>query len=241
MLERIDPKIIDEERTRQNSDRVWDQMVDNHRDRLLVHAVYNVFRNRIDRAREILKNLYLRDKDPNLFPVIPRSMRMDVFLKSVFGAKLLSRKIRNGYVELDDQEIAEIQIDISLRKIRDYVRGRRDEIAKIFKDWLPKPSVRVSRSFPPCIQNILNRISNGENIGHYERLILGIYMIRIGKSIDEIVDYYRTLPNFNERKTRYYLEHIHKNNYMMYSCEKIRQLGLCVADCNITNPLQWRD
>lgn len=240
MLDRIDPRIIEEERLRQNVERVWEEITDNYRDRLLVHAVYSVFKNKMDRAREILKNLHMRYRDPSIFPVIPRSIRMDVFLRSALRAKLLSRKIRNGYVELNEQEVAEVEIDILLRKIKEYVRDRREEVVQIFREWLPKTSVRVLRSFPPCVQNILDRISSGENVGHYERLLLGIYMIRIGRTIDEIVEYYRTLPNFNEKKTRYYLEHIQKNNYMMYSCEKIRQLGLCVADCKITNPLQWR-
>lgn len=236
----LDTSLINEEKIRANSERVWNEIPnDRSIDRLMIHVIFNILRNRTNKAREILLNIYHRTRGAN-FQIVPSKLRIEEYLGISVHPNLIARKIREGYIELDNDEIVNVRVDMMLRSIKKYVDSNRKELQEMFKDWLPKAIVRTIKSYPPCIQNILNRISSGENVGHYERLVLGIYMININKEIDEIIEIYRQLPNFNERKTRYYLEHIHKNKYKMYSCEKIRQLGLCVANCGINTPLQWK-
>jgi hypothetical protein len=89
-------------------------------------------------------------------------------------------------------------------------------------------------AFPPCIAKIVERARNGENLTHAERLVLLFFLLSLGLPNEEIVEYYRNLPDFNEKKTLYYIEHARRRGYKPYSCEKIRELGLCpVKECSV--------
>jgi DNA primase large subunit len=67
-----------------------------------------------------------------------------------------------------------------------------------------------------------------------------------GKSIDEIVDIFKKLPDFKESVTRYQLEHLSgkkgsSKKYFVPSCEKIKLENLCYEKevCKgIVNPIQ---
>ncbi len=229
----LDRNLVDQEKNNANLDKVWNRLPEDQKsNRLIIHLVYNIYMNRIDRALDIAT--YLVRTDENYKFPIPDRIHIAEYLK--MATNLISKKIIDGYVYLDN--IDDFRARILIDKLRTEIDKNREYYREIFKDWLPKVSIRSG--YPPCIENIIRRISSKENIGHYERLVLGMYMINIGKSIEEIIELYRPLPNFNEKKTRYHLEHIKDKNYKMYSCEKIRQLGLCVADCKISNPLRWK-
>ena len=54
---------------------------------------------------------------------------------------------------------------------------------------------------------------------------------------------FRNMPDFNEKITRYQVEHLaglrgSGKRYRTYSCEKMKSLGLCKADCGTRSPIQ---
>jgi DNA primase large subunit len=62
--------------------------------------------------------------------------------------------------------------------------------------------------------------------------------------VEEILELFRNVPDFNEKIARYQLEHIaglrgSRKQYMPYSCQTMKSLGLCpiVGDCGAKNPL----
>ena len=99
---------------------------------------------------------------------------------------------------------------------------------------------------PPCIQHIYDQIKNGENLSHPARVLLGTFLIYSNKSMDEMLDLFKRLPDFNEKITRYQLEHLsgkrgNTKQYFVPSCEKIKLNNLCFETkiCRgISNPAQ---
>ena len=85
---------------------------------------------------------------------------------------------------------------------------------------------------PPCIQNILKRLQEGENLRHEERFHLVAYLHRKGVPEEEIIELFSTVPDFDYRRTKYQVEHIcgkrgKMTEYMPYSCRNLKDLGLC--------------
>ena len=105
------------------------------------------------------------------------------------------------------------------------------------------PGEVVEEAFPPCIREILLAARRGEHLSHHQRFALATFLLNIGAEIDYVVDVFRSMPDFNERITRYQVEHLaglrgSGKKYRVYSCEKMRSLGLCRADCGTRTPVQ---
>lgn len=99
-------------------------------------------------------------------------------------------------------------------------------------------------AFPPCIKKIYDSFSGGENLSHHQRFVITAFLGSIGMDKEEIVELFKTLPDYKDKITRYQVEHIlgergSGKRYIPYSCEKMRTVGLCIADCNVKNPLQF--
>ena len=77
--------------------------------------------------------------------------------------------------------------------------------------------------------------------------MLATYMLSLGKSIDEVVSLFQNAPDFNEKITRYQVEHLagkkgSQTKYSVPACSKLVNENLCYAtiDCKgITNPIQF--
>ena len=111
---------------------------------------------------------------------------------------------------------------------------------------ITKPSNQVN-DLPPCIKKALELLNNNENLPHSARFMLATYMLSIGKSVDEVILLFQNAPDYNEKITRYQVEHLAgiKGSQIKYSvptCSKLANENLCYAtnDCNgITNPVQF--
>ena len=109
------------------------------------------------------------------------------------------------------------------------------------------------RRYPPCIEAILNDIRNGGNPSHMARFTLAAFMLHVlteyeGKTIEEaveeVVNLFRTVADFDEKKTRYQVMHIAglvggRKFYMPPNCDELISLGLCPVNgaCKVKNPL----
>jgi len=113
----------------------------------------------------------------------------------------------------------------------------------------PRYEYRASGAtdYPPCVKHALEVMARGENLPHSARVMLATYMLAIGKPVDEIVRLYENAPDFNEKITRYQVEHLagmkgSKTKYSVPSCDKLRNENLCfaTAECDgINNPIQF--
>jgi len=131
-----------------------------------------------------------------------------------------------------------------MRELREYRMGVTSKV-----------KVQIRGLTPPCIEAIINEIKSGGNPSHQARFALAAYMLRkchdiegrpMEDCVEEVVGLFRTVADFDEKKTRYQVEHIaglrggHKF-YMPPSCQEMNSLGLCPTNlgCGVKNPLNY--
>ncbi|MGE3858517.1 MAG: DNA primase [Nitrososphaeraceae archaeon] len=171
--------------------------------------------------------------------------------------KLINRAVNTGYVYLDgDETVRLIRSEIQkllYNRIKDMTISQIPNSIIMTSESIRKklsPSVKTpiqKGELPPCIKKSLELLNNNENLPHSARFMLATYMLAIGKTIDEVVLLFQNAPDYNEKITRYQVEHLagKKGSHTKYSvptCSKLANENLCfatVACRGITNPLQF--
>jgi len=171
--------------------------------------------------------------------------------------KLVNRRVTNGFVYLSAHETVRLirtelgEIINSRIKSMDLPSlpesfGQRVEdlisLAKKFSE-----TTFVSSEYPPCVKHGIEVLEKGENLPHSGRFLLATYLLSKGQTVDQIAPLFKNAPDYNERTTKYQLEHISGSSgsgtkYQCPSCEKLRSESLCFAtsDCDgIINPIQF--
>jgi DNA primase large subunit len=173
--------------------------------------------------------------------------------------KLVNRVVSNGYVYLRTHEM----IRLIRQEIDGMIRARLNtlpvprlpsNLKAIVKDLAarsPAPpkivSIIAPDKYPPCVTTAQAMLEKGENLPHYARFLLTTYLVAAGRTVDEIIQMYSGSPDFNERITKYQVEHIAglrggRVKYRPPSCRTLATHSFCfkVKECNdIRNPLQF--
>jgi DNA primase large subunit len=175
------------------------------------------------------------------------------------GWKIVNKAVHGGYVYLDADEIVRLVRNelgnliyekiraMSLSNVPQPIVQKANYLALKFRPTYENKLPRIS-DYPPCIKHALDLMSKGENLPHTARLMVATYMLSIGKNIDSIVTLFHPAPDFNEKITRYQVEHLAglkggQTRYNVPSCSKLNSEDLCfrTLDCGeITNPLKFR-
>ncbi|MGZ5500552.1 MAG: DNA primase [Nitrososphaeraceae archaeon] len=171
--------------------------------------------------------------------------------------KLIGRAVDNGYVYLDGDETVRL-IRYEIYKLM-YNRLKNMKITKI-PDQIKLHATLIKNKFlpavkytatitdlPPCIKKALELLNKNENLPHSARFMLATYMLSAGKSVDEVVLLFQNAPDYNEKITKYQVEHLagkkgSQTKYSVPACSKLVNENLCYAtiDCKgITNPIQF--
>lgn len=164
--------------------------------------------------------------------------------------KLTNREVTEGYVKIKSRE--------EIRLIEEAVRKHMEKIPLVksppeiikqavesLKEFLPKiqtPQIAINigtGNLPPCVEKLMDSLKKHENLPHQARWYLAVYLIKRGMPIEQIVSIYSNLPDYNEKITRYQLEHAKKKEYAVPACATVLTWGLCCADCKIGSPLNW--
>lgn len=172
--------------------------------------------------------------------------------------KLINRLVNHGYVYLDaDETVRLIRNELSaliFERVKAMQLSTLPEAIRIKIEVLrPKILPRYEyhsaavTDYPPCVKHALEVMGRGENLPHSARVMLATYMLAIGKPVDVIVMMFENAPDFNEKITRYQVEHLagmkgSRTKYSVPSCDKLRNENLCfaTAECNgIINPMQF--
>ena len=172
--------------------------------------------------------------------------------------KLINRLVDKGHVYLDaDETVRLVRNELSVliyEKVKAMTLPTLPQAIKAKADGLraklaPRYEYRATAvtDYPPCVKHALEVMGKGENLPHSARVMLATYMLAIGKPVDEIVMMYENAPDFNEKITRYQVEHLagmkgSRTKYSVPSCDKLRNENLCFAttDCDgIINPIQF--
>ncbi|MEM1630682.1 MAG: DNA primase large subunit PriL [Thermofilum sp.] len=180
--------------------------------------------------------------------------------------KLVNRLVDRGYVFISWQELARL-LETGVRKyvvslVRDVnvptslPENVYKAVEEISAAWSSRQhdlraiartvySEKKEGMLPPCMRELLRKQSSGENLSHSARFALASFLISIGLSVDEVLDLFRSSPDFREDIARYQVEHIaglrgSRVKYSPYKCDNMRSLGLCRWECEkVSHPLQY--
>ncbi len=171
--------------------------------------------------------------------------------------KLVNRRVQHGFVYLTAHETvrlirtelgqyinSKIQ-SITLPAIPDTFKVRVQDLVLLASKFSDAPV--VSSDYPPCVKHAIEVLEKGENLPHSGRFLLATYLLARGQTTDQIAPLFKNAPDYNERITRYQLEHISGSSgkgtkYQCPSCNKLRSENLCFAipACDgIINPIQF--
>ena len=118
------------------------------------------------------------------------------------------------------------------------------EYSKKLMVLVPKEAV-MKMSFkegdnPPCIEKLLEQARAHQNLNHQARWALAVYLLSKNMAMEKVHSIFSNLPDYDEKKTKYQLEHIVKRGYSMPACATLLSYGICVADCRIGSPINWK-
>ncbi|MCL1978518.1 MAG: DNA primase large subunit PriL [Candidatus Bathyarchaeota archaeon] len=82
------------------------------------------------------------------------------------------------------------------------------------------PKVVVQEAFPPCINALYDAASKNHHLPHMGRFALTAFLVNIGMSPESVTELFRSFSDYNERLTRYQVEHIagERGSGTKYTC-----------------------
>lgn len=194
------------------------------------------------------------------------------FLKIVIGRlsqdpkySLVNQIVSNGFIYVDRDIMVRLleekiyrfiiesfeKIELDATKIRSFI----EDVKRILNKhgWYREKisigieaSVYVKEAMPPCIARLTERLVNGENLSHHERFVTASFLVSIGLSVDQVLEFFKHAPDYNEKIARYQVEHIaglrgSRKKYLPYGCETMKSLTICpindYCSINTKNPL----
>ncbi len=161
-------------------------------------------------------------------------------LEEVVKQTIINYGVNVGREYIESQYLLEhvSKVRNIVREVRGFTTDEEKEIPSEVKGRI------VETLFPPCIQSIEEALLRGEHLSHHQRFALATFLLNIGGSVDYVLELFKHSPDYNERIARYQIEHLaglrgSRKKYFVYSCEKMKTLGLCVADCGTLSPIQY--
>ena len=156
-----------------------------------------------------------------------------VYLTRREGARLLQEEIRRHIEEKLDVDIRSKLPDSLVERVKNLKRRHAGQIGKArFERYVGEV---VEEAFPPCIRLLYEAAKTGRHLSHVGRFTLTSFLISIGMKPAEVVDIFRASSDFNERMTKYQVEHISgdrgsRTRYIPPTCETLRTHGLCPGE-----------
>ena len=167
--------------------------------------------------------------------------------------KLYSRVIENGFVKVSRGEFFRIVEEYLREKLSERVNYEfegMERLLKIIFEFESKrkeidvEGIKNAECYPPCIKKIISDLKAGANVPHSARFALASFLLRIGHSVDEVLQIFSYAPDFDEEKARYQVEHIagmrgSGKEYEVPSCDTMKTYHNCFADCKTKHPMEF--
>lgn len=157
---------------------------------------------------------------------------------------LVNSPLKNGFVEVNDEMLAEIvantlQVNLetefrrTLKVPKLYETHAKEIKTELMKNYASEDlgPLKIA-SFPPCINHLIQDARAGDQMPHQARFVLSTFLVNVGMPTENIVAMFSNTPNFNAKKTRYYVEYSAGKRgsgvkYSPPSCKKMDFYGLC--------------
>jgi len=177
------------------------------------------------------ENLLIKYKEKRKILTIPLKFSMN-FVDYLKGTKeirkenesfsLSTKILKEGKVFLTKLEVTKI----IAYKIKDLLYEALNIKYESIPDEVKKMAEELNgRRTPPCILKLLKK----KELNATETSVLVTYFIDIGD--------YKNAERFTEDLAKKYYGD-KKTKYIVYSCKRMKELGLCVNSCGTSNPLQ---
>jgi DNA primase large subunit len=210
------------------------------------------------RYEAIRASLFLKEESPALRKFLGDRIGLDIHADRIPVTQFveLTSSLRESTWRLVNREIVNGSVLLLEMEIDDLLRER---IRSILVKQFPLPVPRAlcetiapvlagitatyqeqilqqfgevdEESFPPCINALVQAITEGTNLPHQGRFAITAFLNAIGLSPQEIVELYCRAPDFDVEKTMYQVEHItgaRGTEYTAPSCATLRTYGFCV-------------
>lgn len=178
--------------------------------------------------------------------------------------KLTNRIVRGGFVSVTGDEFARLLEEEVQRRVFEKcsqavaIPAELTPILGSFQEKLLEksrqmgyeelPRAVVVTAMPPCVRNLLSSLQSGKHISHMGRFAMTSFLVNVGIGEEEVIKMLRALTDFDEKITRYQVEHIagrrgSRRKYTAPNCKTMQTHGLCVNPdeiCEtISHPLSY--
>jgi len=196
------------------------------------------------------------------------ALRFPVFLKNATGFhdknwKLVNHLLINGEVYLTEREVSRLleeevrkyiegKLDTKIKSLPPNIMARVTQLRQLAAEkreqiqFEEMPKRVVMEAFPSCIKGVYDRIAAGRPASHIGRFALTSFLLSVGMTAEDVFKFFRSVSDFNERMTRYQVEHIagtrgSGTKYNPPNCSTLRTHGICISpepECKgAVNPL----
>jgi DNA primase large subunit len=162
--------------------------------------------------------------------------------------KLVNQPLKDGRILLNRRKLIRVLQELIRKRLEEELplpvnteilqtfREEAGAIASLLKekkrryegDTIAQVSITL---LPPCMQHLLAMIQKGENVPHMGRFALTAFLHNTGLDSEEIFRIYSTFPDFDERMTRYQIDHItgviSGTEYTPPECSTMMSYGIC--------------
>ncbi len=141
----------------------------------------------------------------------------NIFLNKKDAARLLEEEIRRRIEKRLDVKAPKFPAEFTL--IAERIKKLAQEtIGQSELDEMPK--VVVQAAFPPCINALYADAASSHHLSHIGRFTLTSFMVNIGMTPEGLNELFKTFSDYNERLTRYQIEHIagERGSGTKYTC-----------------------
>jgi len=154
----------------------------------------------------------------------------EVYLTRHEAARLLQEEIRRHIERRPDLNVRSRLQDPILERVDRLKQTYASRVGEVQFEELPREV--VNEAFPPCIRQLYDAAKSGRHLSHVGRFTLTSFLLNAGMEPGEVVNLFRSSSDFNERMTRYQVEHIagdkgSRTKYIPPRCETLRTHGVC--------------
>jgi DNA primase large subunit len=152
-----------------------------------------------------------------------------VYLNKDKVVRLLQEEVKNRVEKrLDMPEIKNLPEEITLIA-NDLLTLAQDQIGEELDDM---PKVVVQAAFPPFINALYADAAQAHHLSHIGRFTLTSFLVNIGMTPEALTELYKSFSDYNERLTRYQIEHIagergSGTKYTCPQCSVLQTHGVC--------------
>jgi DNA primase large subunit len=163
--------------------------------------------------------------------------------------KLVNQILDKGMVYLNKDKVVRLlqeevkrrvekRLDISdIKNLPEEITTIAEDLMKLAQEIMGQeieemPKVVIQAAFPPCINVLFADAAQSHHLSHIGRFTLTSFLVNIGMTPEGLNEMFKTFSDYNERLTRYQIEHIagergSGTKYTCPQCSVLQTHGVC--------------